>query len=339
MINDLLKTMSVDMNIPRFNNETDDSFAYRLCYSALGQWCLHIGHNMSGKNVGTSKHNQTNVLNELLAKYIELFPNISERFINLSNQQSNISVFIRKTYEETGYLLTDQNNHNKLANYGRSIKLGNQILFFGLPQIVYAVNGLGVFSAPTTYEVTLKDFLIRDNLSCEEYFQACFDPINFYERDIDIQELEFFNPLVNSVPSQSWYKNLETDCSVARKTDTGPFFRVMRMPEGILFSEEPIEIQSDSFTSYEYRRLYFAMKKHYKNPSKVLVSQLDNEYSKIRIGGYLPNREYYFILLLSWPEHSAFDKVNYILKNNLMDEALLMLINIGFQIEGESTHE
>ena len=76
LINDLLKTMSSDMNILRFNNETDESFTYRLCYSALGQWCLNVGRNKAGNNVGTSKHNQTIVLNELLARYIELFPNI-----------------------------------------------------------------------------------------------------------------------------------------------------------------------------------------------------------------------------------------------------------------------
>lgn len=241
MINDLLKTMSADMSIPRFSNETDDSFTYRLCYSALGQWCLNIGRNKVGNDVGTSKHNQTIVLNELLARYTELFPNISERFVDLSNQQSSISVSMRRIYEETGYLLTDQDNHNKLANYGRSIKIGNQILFFGLPQVIYAINGLGVFSAPTAYEVTAKDFLIRDNLTCEEYFKTCFDPIDFYERDIDVQELEFFNPLANNVPSQSWYKNLETDCSVARKAETGPFYRVMRRSEGILFADDPVE--------------------------------------------------------------------------------------------------
>lgn len=339
MINDLLKTMSADMNIPRFNNETDESFTYRLFYSSLGQWCLTVGRNKVRNDVGTSKHNQTIVLNELLTRYTELFPNISKRFVDSSKQQNNISVSIRRIYEETGYLLTDKDNHNKLANYGRSMKMGDQILFFGLPQIIYAVNGLGVYSAPTAYELTAKDFLIRDNLICEEYFKSCFDPIDFYERDIDVQELEFFNPLANSVPSQSWYKNMETDCSLARKSETGPFYRVMRMPEGICFADEPVENQSDSFTSYEYRRLYFALKKHYKKPMKIWVSQLDNEYSKIRIGGQLPNREYYFLLLLSWPERTAFDKVSFILRNSLLEDALGVLENIGLEIKGGRANE
>lgn len=59
MISELLKVMSVDMKIPRFQSETEDAYIYRLCYSALGQWCLSVGRNKDGTNIGTSKHNQT----------------------------------------------------------------------------------------------------------------------------------------------------------------------------------------------------------------------------------------------------------------------------------------
>ncbi|NLC13892.1 MAG: hypothetical protein GX768_07605 [Chloroflexi bacterium] len=339
MINDLLNTMSADMKISRYRNEPDDSFAYRLCYSALGQWCLNVGRNKNGIEIGTTKHNQTIVLNEILSRYSELFPFVTDRFVDTSNQPSNVSVFIRRVYEETGYLITDENSHNMLVNFGRSIRIGNEALFFGLPSKIYAVNGLGVFTAPTTYAVTARDFLIRDSLTCEEYFQARFDPIDFYERDIDVNELEFFNPLANNVPSQSWNKILETDCSVARKFETGPFYRVMQTPSGIKLADEPVEVQSDNFTSYEYRRLYFALKNHYGNPLRARITKIDEEYSKIRVGGCLPNREYYFLLLLSWPEHTAFDKVSFIIRASLLDEALTVLENTGLKIEGGSIHE
>ena len=339
LTDDLLKTMSKDMNISRYLNESDESYTFRLCYSALGQWCLAIANNKTGDEIGTTKHNQTITLNELSARYSELFPHITDRFIDAGSQPKNFSVFVRRVYEETGYLLTDKNNRNKLANFGRSIKIGNVALFFGLPNEIHAVNGLGVFSSSTVYEVTAKDFLIRDNLTYEQYFKVRFDPIDFYDRDIDIHGVEFFNPLVKNVPSRSWGRNLETDCSVARKTETGPFYRVLKTAEGVHFADEPVEAQSDSFTSYEYRRLYFAMKSHYGNPLKVRVTKIDDEYAKIRVGGHLPNREYYFLLLLSWPEHSAFDKVNFIIKTAMLDEALDVLENIGLKVEGGRIHE
>ena len=338
-MNELLKIMSSDMKITHFQNETTESFIYRLCYSALGQWCLSIGRNKDDANIGTSKHNQTIVLNELLVRYREMFPTVVDRFVDTSNQQINVSVAIRRAYEETGYLLTDESNYNRLANYGRSIKFGKQSLFFGLPQAVYAINGLGVFSEATAFEITSTDFLIRDCLSCDQYFKAQFDPIDFYERDIDLQELEIFNPLSSSAPSKSWSRVMTTDCSVVRRFETGPFYRVMRTPDGVLFADEPIEPQNDSFTSFEYRRLYLAMKSYYGNPLRVWITELDENYSKIRLGGHLPNREYYFMLLLSWPETSAFDKANFIIKNNLLETALPALTNIGFSVNGGRTHE
>ena len=339
MKNDLIQAMSVDMNIPRFQNESDESFVYRLCYSALGQWCLSIAKNVTGLSIGTTKNNQTIVLNDLLVRYTELFPDISPKFLDTSNQQRNISVYMRRVYEETGYLLTDGEKHNRLANFGRSIKIGQQALFFGLPQKPYTVNGLGVFSSPSEYMIAVNDFLIRDSLTCEEYFQAQFDAIDFYDRDIDMRELEFFNPLSKKVPSLAWNKNPETDCSVARKTQIGPFYRMMRTSEGILFANEPLEAQTDKFISHEYRRLYFAMKSHYGNPLQVTISKLDNKYSRIRVGGQLPYREYYFLLLLAWPENTAFDKVNFIISNSLLGEVHAVLEHIGIEVKGEYIDE
>lgn len=333
-MNDLLKTMSNDMNIPHYRNEPDESFIYRLCYSALGQWCLSTAMNFTGAAVGTTKHNQTIVLNDLLSRYGTLFPQIAERFVDTSNQQTSFSVFVRRVYEETGCLLTDSDNHNRIANFGRTIQIGEKFLFFGFPGETHEVNGLGVFANPTDYLVDLKDFLIRDSLPSEAYFNTQFDPIDFYERDIELSELEFFNPKSNSVPSMSWVKKTETDCSVARRTETGPFYRIMKVTDEIQFADESVEQQSDGFASYEYRRLYFALKAHYGNPLKATITKLDELYSKIRIGGHLPNREYYLFLLLSWPERNAFDKVNFIIRNDLLDSTTEVLADIGIEIKG-----
>jgi hypothetical protein len=330
-MNELLLAMATDMGIKQFTGETEASFTYRLLFSALGQWCLRVAQNTFDGTSGTTKHNQTIVLNELLEKYTKVFPSIGDRFVDFSNQQINISVFIRRVYEETGYLITNESNHNRLANFGRSILLGDKALFFGLPASDYTVNGLGVFAPPTAYSVSTKEFLIRDNLTHEEYFQVRFDPIDFYDRDVEQAELEFFNPLSKNVPFRSWEKQPTTDCTVARKSETGPFYRIMRIGDSLQFSDEPIEQQSDSLTSYEYRRLYFALKARYGNPLKAVVAKVDADYSTVKIGGRLPNREYYYLLLLAWPINNAFDKINFLIHNDLLGEPIDMLKNIGVE--------
>jgi hypothetical protein len=332
---ELLRTMSADMGIDRFRDELEDSFVYRLCYSALGQWCLRTAQNSLDGDVGTSKHKQTMMLNELVSRYSELFPCITDKFVDVSNSQMNFAVHVRRVYEETGYLLTGDDSQNRIANYGRSIPIEKTALFFGIPDTTYTINGLGAFSKPTAYTVSARDFLIRDNLTCEEYFQSQFDVIDFYDKDVNLDELEFFNPLSNKAPSQSWGKRMETDCSVARKSVNGPFYRVMRSADASLsFADEPVEPQRDRLVSFEFRRLRFALKAHYKKPLKADVIKQDEKYSKIRVAGHLPNREYYYLLLLSWPVSNAFDKVNFLMRNDFIPEVAATLANIGIKVQG-----
>jgi hypothetical protein len=187
--------------------------------------------------------------------------------------------------------------------------------------------------------VSVKDFLIRDDLTSEEFFLSRFDPGDFYEKDIALSELEFFNPQSNSVLSKAWSKKPTTDYTVARKTKIGPFYRIMNIDDSFQFANESIEQQNYSFTSYEYRRLYFALKTHYGKPLKATITKLDEIYSKIKIGVHLPNREYYLLLLISWPENYAFNKVSFIILNDLLPEVSNILANIGIEIRGEKTNE
>lgn len=337
-MNELLLTMSVNMGINRFPGETEDSFIYRVLFSALGQWCLRMAQNKSVGVSGTTKHNQTIALNDLLDKYLIIFPSVADKFIETSNQQASFPVFIRRIYEETGYLLTDKDNRNEIANYGRSILIRDKALFFGLPDSDYTVNGLGTLANPTEYKVSTKEFLIRDDLTYEELYKSCFEPIDFYDRDIDINELEFFNPLSNNVPSRSWEKQPQTDCTFARKDEFGPFYRVMRISDKLQFADEPIEQQSDRFTSYEYRRLYCALKAYYGAPLKATITRMGEDYSMIKVGGQLPNREYYYLLLLSWPINGAFDKVSFLAHNDMLVEIMDVLKNLGIEIEGGSVN-
>lgn len=332
-MNKLLFAMSADMGIDPYSGETEDSFTYRVIYSALGQWCLRIAQSIDGDILGTTKHNQTVVLNDLLDKFTKIFPSVFNKFIDEDNPQMIFPVFIRRVYEETGYLITNEYNRNITANFGRSIVLGKRTLFFGLPGNSCIVNGLGIFAESTNYVVPVKEFLIRDDLTYEEYFKAHFDPIDFYDKNIDLNSLEFFNPLSTNPPSRSWENQLKTDCSLARKSKFGPFYRVMQLSGVPQFADQPIEPQDDSFTSYEYRRLYFATKAHYGTPLKATITKTDNSYSIIKLDGHLPNREYYYLLLLSWPIRNAFDKIYFLAHNDLLVKIIGVLNNLGIIIE------
>ena len=329
MIDRMIKTMSDDMRVNKYSSESDESFIARVCYSALGQWCLVTGMNTNDDEIGSSKHYQTNFLNELMTRYLELYPHLSSYFQDSSLTKESISVMIRRVYEETGYLITHKKNNNKIADYGRSMLIGDRYIFFGYPETNSSINGLGVFCGQTNNSIEILDFLIRDKLTVDEYIKTKYDPIDFSTKDIQKNELEFFNPLQRKSPSLSWIKDVKTEYSIARKTDSGPFYRIIKTDNGLLFADEPAEDQKESFTSYEYRRLYFALKYHYSSPLDIKVEKLDNEYSRIKVGGYLPNREYYLLLLLAWPQRSAFDRVNFIIRNCFLSDIVRVFENIG----------
>ena len=74
------------------------------------------------------------------------------------------------------------------------------------------------------------------------YFQAKYDLIDFYERDIKPDELEF--SILNrqcSFPVLEKANGYRLLCG--EKSEWGPFYRVIRAGDVLLFADEPIEPQ------------------------------------------------------------------------------------------------
>ena len=328
-MNELLEAMASDMNIHRHRNEADASFEYRLIFSALGQWCLRSA---ASPDDGITKHAQTQLLNNLQEKYISLFPEISTMF---ETETVPVPVFIRRVYEETGYLFTDEFNKNHIAHFGKSIEINNSTLYFGAYEPA-SISGLGVTTkdyAPSLIE--WREAIIRDRLTWEQYITKQYDVVLFENRDFSVDELQFFNPLSYNSPSSSWGNRMTTDKTIARKTPNGPFYKVMKYNDEILFCEEQQNTNSDELTSYEYRRLYFALKKAYDTPLKARIKTLDSEHSEIMIGGHLPNREYYLLLLCAWPYQQVFNKNKFIIKNQAVTLIEDVLNNLAIEVKGE----
>lgn len=338
-MNTLLDIMSKDMRIEPYIDECTESYMYRVCYSALGLWCLRTAQNTSNGIKGSSKRNQTVVLDDMIEQYIKIFPQISDLLRYSTKPNQKLSVHIRHLYEQTGYLSTDNTDRNTVCNYGRSVLFGDKCLYFGIPSREFEMNGLGIFCASNDKYVEVNEFLIRDHLSPEEYFNVMYNICDFYEKDLDMQKLQYFDPFAKTSPSKAWTNVMNTDCTVARMCNGESYYRVMRVNNGkILFAEENWQFPSDKFTDFEYRRLYFALKYHYNNPIIMWINPLDNEYTHIKLSGHLPNREYFFLSLVAWPREGASDKTNFIIRNKLISYIVECFANIGIAVRGGNTN-
>lgn len=331
-MNELINIMSDDMNIHPYTNEPAEYFGYRVIYSALGLWCLTSALSEKEGKRGISKNAQSILLHDLSKKYVELCP-MAKRFI-FASRNIDIAIFIRNIYEQTGYLLTLDNNYNVLNNSGETIRVSEtDYLYLGLPATYYIVNGLGIHCRNGRHEVKLNDFLIRDSLTPEEYIKVKYDECDFNERDIDVAELEFFNPFYYGNISNSWHGHMKSNMTMARKSKMGPYYKTIRKEDGtLLFADDSSEDELDVLTGAEFRRLYIALRYHYDNPMQLLICPIDEAYSYIRILGQLPNREYFYLLMNAWPRYGFFDRNHFIIRNELTIQTAEVLGTIGFTV-------
>lgn len=329
-MNELINIMADDMNIRPYTNEPDEYFGYRVIYSVLGLWCLTSALSEKEDKRGISKNAQSILLHDLSKKYIELCP-MAKHFM-FDSRNNDIAVFIRNIYEQTGYLLTLDNNYNVLNNSGETIRVSEtDYLYLGLPATCYIVNGLGIHCRNGSHEVNLNDFLIRDSLTPEEYIKVKYDECDFDERDIDVAELEFFNPFYYGNVSSSWHRHMESNMTMARKSKMGPYYKIIRKEDGtLLFADDGSEDELDALTGREFRRLYIALRYHYDNPMQLLICPIDEAYSYIRILGQLPNREYFYLLMNAWPRYGFSDRNHFIIRNELTVPTAEVLRTIGF---------
>lgn len=197
---------------------------------------------------GISKNAQSILLHNLVEKYISLCPEIKNRL--LVSRNVNIATFIRNVYEQTGYLLTQEKNSNVLNESGETITFTDrECLYLGLPESGYSVNGLGIHIENEGKEIALKDFLIRDSFTPEEYLSVNFDECDFDIRDIELEELEF-DPYYYGNFSKSWSKYMKTDITMARKSSLGPYYKVIRKSDGLyLFTDDNSKDNPDALTA------------------------------------------------------------------------------------------
>ncbi len=359
MNQELINIMASDMNIKRFHNETSESFAARVCYSALGLWCLALGstqtvesydstveqrpvetQNNQQLSTGITKTGMTRRINCLFNQYRALFPYIQTYFLpEDQNQSKEVAKRFREIYAEVGYLETADNNLIKTASYGRSMPVGSRHLYFGVsPQHIGEICGLGVFlDNQTTYSISVKDFLCRDDMESDEFLNSQYSIIEFDEEDLNTQQIEYFNPTLNQSPSRSWRNTLAVARSIARipaSENMYMYYRVWKRNGELLFSKDKTSNHSAvAFHAYEYRRLYIALKKYHEAPVKANIQRKDDCYSIMKLSGHLPNREYYLLLLCSWPIGSIWGKNHFLIPNDFLDFVRSVLEALGVSVE------
>ena len=159
-MNRLLNIISNDLSIARYSGESDADFIYRVCYSAVALWMLTMTLSCIDGRIGISKQLQAINIEGLLLQYERNLGLNPSCFSNYGNKLHSFPHLIRKVYEETGYLFSDERNYSIAANYGRTIYTGDGHLFFGIPESSCWMNGLGLYCPSGMNSVDLFDAML-----------------------------------------------------------------------------------------------------------------------------------------------------------------------------------
>lgn len=327
-MNKLIQRMAQDLNISMFSGETEGKFVNRILYSALGVWCLNLAERKGAMGHNANKTYLTRELNRLSALYTQLFPQFAE-FVG----ETDIGLFIRTIYEELGVLICD-NDVIQTAKYGRGLEVLDNVLYFGLPEYIVRVDGLGVISKTSIYKSDINEILIRDRITPTDLIRALFDPIYFDKWDKDTV-LEFFDPRSKSNISSSWKRECKANYTFARNPDTMDFYRVIcdENQQVQLYVLDNDTDNRQTLTGCEYRRKYYALMHYYSSPFRVYVQPIDEEYSFIKLYGKLPNRESFFLSLISWPSKSVENTSEFIVRNQCLSMIKNLFYNLGIEVQ------
>ena len=324
--------MARDMGIDFYYDESPESYAYRIIYSGLGLWCLHMAASLRGEVEGRSKKGLTRALNGRLKDFLAIDFDVSDelkRYL-VHSSSLNLGQFIRNVYEEAGYLSNLDQSRNGLNRGGETVEIREDLhLYLGLPQEAYTMSGLGVYCKDAGNSIFLYDLLIRDDLSPEDLLRAHYNPLDFDATPPE--DPLFFDVESHEKIAQAWSEKLRGNMGIAKSPEEGRYYRVIRSPKGKLFyaATPHTDAGANRMSGCEYRRLYLALKKHLKAPVTAECEKLDSLYTCLRIHGEIPNREYYFLLLSGWPKGGFSDTREFILKNDCVPICVSMLKNIG----------
>lgn len=338
-MNELLDRIARDLNIIKYSNESDESYASRLIYSAIGLRLLTSGKKTIDEEKGITKHAQTRITKSLLKRYMGFFPHCKQYFIPKDDgSEDNLVKFIRIIYEETGYMLKSKDGLNTLNKGNEFIKLSDDMnLFFGISKDKFTMSGLGINTFERIdhgIEKNVKEFLIRDDLTPEEFVDLNYCEYNFEEENVDTNNLEYFNPLSRKNIHKSWGNIKTRDKIIARDKVTEDYYKVLfdKSRDLLFFDRIKNEENNSKMSQGEYYRIYLALRSYYNNPPKAEIINIDKEYSLIKIYSTIPNREWFFFFLNGWPLRNIEDKYKFIIRNYFVELCVVVLQNIGFKV-------
>jgi hypothetical protein len=330
--NNMILTISSDLNINRFSHENDIAFAERVIYSALSCWIKtttqDIDINSDGN--GVSRAHVYDRCNSVLDGFLQRYKYLHNYFIDLTNDKFNSVIEIRHRLFQSGDLVNVGFKTSLGLSNSKIVPITNDVC-----QIVGCLNDSNVsYSGIATI---CKNELEFDMPSFDslEWLKNYVDKACWKKGSITLSNLEFFNAHKSSYNNYGCWENYRNDntCNfklLRIKNDYGYEYMLEKNENGQSFYHT---LDYEIFLkTKEFRRFQFALRKLANNEPKAYIDVYDDSVS-LELKTLLPNRERIALETFAWPSVSVSENRNWIMGIEVWKYVKSLLMKLGIQIE------
>lgn len=333
MRGEIIAAMAADMNIKKFNNETDLQFVQRVLYSATACWvkAAALDRNIGDENVdtGVSKKHIYEKVSKLLSAMLERYPETKYWFYMDDESEDPIRI-IRRRLVQNGDLINVGFDTNMITTSSATYPIGLEaeqitgVFFDG--GIFY--SGLSAIRKSTNQDVA------NDDEAAVDWFDEFCKTAWWENGRINNDSIEYFNCVKNAKNIHScWQKN---------EVDFFQNIRLIRITINKTMYEYYLEkVKGENIYHHkidpflleikEHRKMMFALRKKANTPLPAHITK-HNDHATLNLWAHLPYEMRVFLESYAWPSRNINDVLEWNFPLCLLDEIKRKLNNLGMSV-------
>lgn len=343
--NKLINAISYELQIYRFEGESEESYINRLLFSALGLWIIQSTFDKSfienQNRKGVSKSYLTRKISKLAQEYIYLFPSFRNYLDELT--VTEFVALIREEYEKAGYLISAGFDEFVIAAPRKEARVGDKYIIMRnhMGIINTKVIGLGTFKSLNLIS-DINNFtklLYIPNINAKEWTSNYIKHIRWGNSSRlgkgtlyfnDESAKSFYKCWTDCYPDKAeiaLYKTNDWDYGFARKKDDNIIG--VKIPDWLIGQEGSY---SEKIFDNDVRRFMYGMKALKDNKAKALLIKKTDHYN-LKLYNALPTREKTAIQFLAWRNARFADEFNYLVPSETYEVVKSLLVNLSIEME------
>lgn len=336
-IENLYATISSDLMINQFDNETDTQFICRLVYSAVGRWIMNLFNSkilLDDKKI--SKIYITNYAINILESFKKIDSDIDDYFLN---EKSFINM-IENVYCSVGYI-NDELYYYIVPERSANIKISNKCLVIDIDTKERKMRGLGIWKKLTSLDFSLEKFLFFYE-NAEEYAKKFVRELKYSKFNEEYGNIELYNIEKNKWDSFSEKNTLKYEYYIL-KIDNGMDYQMLKRVNDVLYYANVPKVYFDKNEKnfkYEIWRIILGICSLNGKQCKCKVSKKSNNAINIKLCGYaLPSLEESLLKCMAWPVGNCLEMYYYITELSMKDAICELLNKLSIVIIEEDINE